>query len=124
MPMPNHQGIFRMRLYGAKSAFEEGVAPHNTARKASFDSFLFECARARRIARDAPADIKSLGVDTDEFLAFMKEVAEHRNVAEHWGDVINPRSLTAHKTTTKSGLKIAVDESSLVYMGPEEIYVG
>jgi hypothetical protein len=37
----------------------------------------------------------------------MDEVADHRNVMEHWGDVINP-----------------VDEASIIILGPGEIYKG
>jgi hypothetical protein len=120
--MPDHQQRFKMHLQQAKSAFEAGVAQN--ANKDSFDSVLFAYARAYRIARDAPEDIKSLGLDPDEFLTSMKDVAEHRNVAEHWGDIKIPRPLKSHQLTTKGGLKIAVDESSLIYMGPEEVYVG
>lgn len=120
----DNQTNFLMCLQGAKAAFENGVAAPPGHAKASFDSLLFECARAVRIARDAREDIKALGIDPEEFLAFMKDVAQHRNVAEHWRDAINPRKLTQHEGISRQGITMSVDESALIYMGPTEVYVG
>ncbi|TPQ34279.1 hypothetical protein C2U70_17385 [Bradyrhizobium guangdongense] len=88
----------------------------------AFDAMIFECARSRRIARDAPDEISRFGIDQDEFLAVMDDVARNRNVQEHWLDVKNPRTLRSHGRTTPAGLRIAVDETSLIVLGPEEIY--
>jgi hypothetical protein len=121
----DHGQRFRAHLLNAKALFETPRQGSDTrANVASFDSMLFECARARRIARDAPDAVQGIGIDPEEFLGVMDEVAEHRNVMEHWGDVIRPRAQTMYNHTTRAGLKIAVDESSMIIMGPEEIYKG
>jgi hypothetical protein len=85
---------------------------------------LFECARARRIARDAPSEVEDLGLDSKEFLGVMDDVAAVRNIMEHWADVINPRAQEPHEHITKAGLKIAVDASSIIILGRDEIYKG
>jgi hypothetical protein len=77
----DHQQLFRSHLFDAKQYFEAGRATNDTrASIAAFDSMLFECARARRIARDAPVTVNTIGVDATEFLGVMDEVAAHRNV--------------------------------------------
>jgi hypothetical protein len=120
----DHQERFRSLLLQAKKYFEAGREAHGHASVAAFDSMLFECARARRIARDAPDALTAIGIDPAEFLGVMDEVAALRNVMEHWGDVINPRAQTVHSHTTQQGLKIKLDESSLIMLGPEQIYKG
>jgi predicted metal-dependent hydrolase len=85
---------------------------------------VFECARARRIARHAPDSVRGHGIDPDEFSGVMGDVAAHRNVMEHWADVINPRKPKIHRHTTPEGLRITVDEVSWIIMGPEQIYKG
>jgi predicted metal-dependent hydrolase len=85
---------------------------------------VFECARARRIARHAPDSVRGHGIDPDEFSGVMDGVAAHRNVMEHWADVINPRKPKIHRHTTPEGLRITVDEVSWIIMGPEQIYKG
>jgi hypothetical protein len=125
MSSVDHQQLFRSHLLHAKQYFEAGRATNDTrASIAAFDSMLFECARARRIARDAPETVNTIGVDATEFLGVMDEVAAHRNIMEHWGEVINPRAQKMHTHTSKAGLKIALDESSTIILGPEEIYKG
>jgi hypothetical protein len=126
MSSVDHQQTFRSHLLNAKANFEAGQRAMNDTRAsiAAFDSMLFECARARRIARDAPEAVKNTGVDPAEFLGVMDDVAAHRNVMEHWGDVINPRAQNIYRHTSKAGLTIALDESSMIIMGPEEIYKG
>ena len=125
MSSVDHQQLFRSHLLHAKEYFEAGRATNDTrASIAAFNSMLFECSRARRVARDAPEAVKKIGLDPTEFQGVMDEVAAHRNVMEHWGDVINPRAQKTHTHTSKAGLKIALDESSTIILGPEEIYKG
>ena len=120
-----HGRLFHVHLSRAKSFFETGVQNSDIhAKIAAFDSMLFECARARRIARDAPDAVQGIAIDPTEFLGVMDEVAQLRNVMEHWGDVIRPREQQLHRHTTKQGLRVVVDESSIIIMGPEEIYKG
>jgi hypothetical protein len=78
----------------------------------------------RRITRDAPDVIKSLGVNVDQFRDFMTEATNVRNVSEHWGDVINPRKPKPHSHISRAGLTLSVDETSLIVLGPEELYIG
>ena len=88
------------------------------------DSFLFLCTRANRIARDASGDIDATGISAAQFQEFMRDVSKTRNVAEHWGDIIAPRKPKTHRHTSQIGLKIAVDETSYIVLGTEEIYSG
>ena len=77
-----------------------------------------------RVSRDDPEGVKAHGVDADQFTAFMDDVARVRNVSEHWADAINPRKLKSHAHVSRDNLKLGVDETSLIVMGPTEIYVG
>jgi hypothetical protein len=95
-----------------------------TLMRGMINSVLFDCARANRIARDDAAAVNSLGVDAGQFTAFMKDVADVRNVSEHWQDVINPRKPKSHSHTSTAGLKLGVDETSMITLSPTEIYVG
>lgn len=127
---------FRMFLSQAKSRFETAQAvvsgsirETNSQLSTSIipalcDSFLFLCTRANRIARDASADIDATGISAEQFQKFMGDVSTTRNVAEHWGDVIRPRKTKAHTHLSKVGLKIAVDETAYIVLGPDEIYSG
>lgn len=131
-----HAERFRMFLTAAKSRFEtaqlvaSGVIKETNSHLAGAiipalcDSFLFLCARANRIARDASAEIDAVGVSATQFKDFMKDVNDVRNVAEHWGDVINPRKTKTHTHTSQIGFKIGVDETSYIVLGPQEIYSG
>jgi hypothetical protein len=125
--MPDHAQTFKEHLLRATLLFKTGqnnIGRDIEAALSAFDSMLFECARARRIVRDAPLDIQRLGIDTDEFLGVMDDVAATRNVMEHWADVKNPREKKSHLHESKDGLKISVDEVSFIILGPEEIYKG
>jgi hypothetical protein len=125
--MADHAQAFRLHRQRAATYFETGqkyIGSDSDAAIAAFDSMLFECARARRIARDSSANIENLGLDSKEFLGIMDDVAAVRNVMEHWADVINPRTQKNHNHVSKGGLKISVDESSIIILGPEEIYKG
>jgi hypothetical protein len=129
-----HAERFRMFLTAAKSRFETAqlvasgmikeTNPHLAGQiiPALCDSFLFLSTRANRIARDAPTDIDATGVNAEQFQRFMGDVSKTRNVAEHWGDVINPRKTKTHTHVSQIGLKIAVDETSYIVLSPEEIY--
>jgi hypothetical protein len=112
------------RPHGAKNYFEAARHAEGPARTAAYSSMLFECARALRTARDAPEAVQSAGIDPAEFVGVMEDVRAHRNVMEHWRDVINPRAPKMHAQTTKGGLKIASDETSMIIVGPEEVYKG
>lgn len=122
--MTAHGQQFITNLETAKSLFEAALDASGPAKLAALDSMLFECSRARRIARDAPEMVRNVGIDPDEFNGVMDDVAAHRNVIEHWADVIKPRKPKMHKRTTPGGLKIAVDETSWILVGPKEIYKG
>jgi len=67
---PGHRETFGISLQAAKRNFDTAqlqVSKQNYEPvKASLDAMLFECARARRIARDAPKEIKALEIDTDQ----------------------------------------------------------
>ena len=108
----------------AKRNFEAGQNGPPSSSSASFDAMLFDCARAVRIARDAKAAVAALGVDVEQFLASTNDVKVTRNVIEHWTDILKPRVPKLHSRVSNDGLKIAVDETSLIYMGPTEIYKG
>ncbi|MGJ5022323.1 hypothetical protein [Bradyrhizobium oligotrophicum] len=123
----NHTATLAQILRTAKEQFETGqrfVAQRDVqAAATAFDAMLFECARARRIVRDAPASV-DLRVDRDEFSVVMEDVAKNRNVQEHWQDPINPRKPKTQQHTLPNGLTMAVDEVSLIIKGPQEIYKG
>jgi hypothetical protein len=131
-----HAERFQMFLTMAKSRFETAqlvasgmireTNPQLTSSiiPALCDSFLFLCTRANRIARGASGDIDATGINAAQFQEFMADVSKTRNVAEHWGDVINPRKVKPHTHTSQIGLKIAVDETSYIVLGSEEIYSG
>ena len=131
-----HAERFRIFLTAAKSRFEtaqliaSGTIAETNPKLAGHiipalcNSFLFLCARANRIARDAPNDIDATGISAAKFQEFMGDVSKTRNVAEHWGDVINPRKAKIHTHNSQVGLKISVDETSYIVLGLEEIYSG
>jgi hypothetical protein len=126
LPKPGDQ--FISRLQQAKKNFESlqrAIADQRSRDFPTFaDAVLQECARAHRIARDAPDTVRALGVDPDEFVGFMADVNQHRNVGDHWADAINPRKPKPHQHVSPDGLKIAVDETSVIVRGPTEIYKG
>jgi hypothetical protein len=136
LEMPNPADHFYQLLQDAKQRFED-VQKLITAgdtiitdrrmgmdiQKGMVDSVLFLCARAKRIARDDPATVKALGVDAAQFDAFMQDVSEVRNVAEHWQEVIKPRQPKPHQHVSSSGLSLSVEETSLIMLGPTEVYV-
>jgi len=121
MTEPYH---LRSQLLSAKAAYEKAWQTSDVeTMRALLNSMLFESARARRIARDAPELVKDCGLDRQEFLDVMNAVADLRNVMEHWTDPDKPRrrEVSGHEIR---GLKIAVDETSIVVIGPEIVLKG
>ena len=88
------------------------------------ESFLFLCARAELIARQAPELITAAGIDADDFRAKMKAVRKVRNVTEHWSDLKRSRARTMHDHVTKDGEFAGVDEVLLVYYYYDQVYRG
>jgi hypothetical protein len=126
----DHEQLFRIFLTQAKRDFETAQSvvsagpPGNMMVHSLLNSVLFQCTRARRIARDAPDVVKSLGVNVDQFRDFMRDATNVRNVSEHWGDVLNPKKRKSHSHISRAGLTLSVDETSLIVIGPDEFYIG
>jgi hypothetical protein len=124
----SHQDAFRASLQAAKRNFDAGQRLYAKSNldgvKASFDAMISECATAYRIARDASTEIKALGIDTDEFLARMRDAKNPRDVKQHQHEVKNPRKSRLYGRVTGQGLTMSSDETSLIYAGPTEIYMG
>jgi lysyl-tRNA synthetase class 1 len=124
----DHSLQFKRHLLQAITHFEAAMRAREArdlrASSALIDSMLFECERARRIVRDDEQLSRSLGLDRQGFLNSMQNVSSIRHVIEHGADVKNPRQPKQHIHTTKQGLKISVDETSVIFFGPEEIYKG
>lgn len=128
---PNNAENFRGQLERARLAFERATRSSDPiANAALFEQMLFECARARRIAKDDPASLKDVGLNPEEILIATANVARVRNTIEHWADPKKPRPLKDHKHVLPSGLKIAVDETSTIvvrsdratYKGDVDLY--
>src|SRR5436305_15286161 len=96
----DHAKAFILLLSTAKRNFETAQKADARSKTSALESMLFECARAKRIARDAPDAVEAIGIDPAEFTAFMEDVVNHRNVMEHWTDVIRPRAPTKYARTT------------------------
>jgi hypothetical protein len=114
----------RSHLLSAKAAYEKAwETPDAVTKVALFNSMLFECGRARRIARDAPETLATAGLDRDELLEATNAVAELRNVIEHWTDPKKPRptSMAMHEV---GGLTVATDETSIIILGREAVLKG
>ena len=121
MTEPYH---LRSQLLGAKAAYEKAWETSDSeTQKSLFNSMLFECSRARWIARDDPKLLEACSLDRKEFLAVMDAVANLRNVVEHWQDPKDPRPLDATQHRIGS-LTVAVDEASFIILGPQTVLKG
>jgi hypothetical protein len=125
----DHKQEFKQHLSNAILSFESaqrqfGKPGDNAAKTAVIETMVFQCERARRIVRDEKIVSESLGFDQQRFLESTKDISTVRHVTEHGSDVKNPRPRKTYSHTTKQGLTIGVDEASLIFVGPDEIYKG
>lgn len=124
--MGDHARSFRNCLEKAAAGFDMGWLLVESGRgdASSFDQMMAECARAYRLARDAPDDIKAIGVDPAEFTTRMKAVKDTRDVIEHHQEVKNPRAAKGHVHLLPGGLKVGGQEGGLLVLGPTQILNG
>lgn len=89
---------------------------------ALFKEFLFNCVRARRICEKGSGVLGILDEDLDKFVKSLSDLTPVRNVNEHGFDLKDNR--TKPKIYTHSQNLYSLDDTSLIILGPEEIYMG
>lgn len=100
---------------------EAGMMPFDRGGvELAIEAFIFDAYRAYRLVKGAEVVFRAASMDVDDFLATLATLEKVRNVREHGMDAKpKPASNSAHRDGA-----ISVDETSLVYLGPNEIFCG